>query len=541
MTPSPHDDDKLLIRCPECRQRFKVEPELRGRMVECGVCEHRFHIRDEVIIRLRKFYPGEKRHHELSRFQRISNTQPANAPVASSEFSPFLPQPHAGAAAYQPVPPQRILAGLIGTGTIVAMALLMLFGSDHGGPLDGMVMSHKFLMAGFTALIGFSLILYANPNTRGRAMIFGTALVCGLMAVPYFIREGSSSIEEAPPGQDNVVPDPPPQVNAKSARDLALEAMRERAGIRPLEQEIELLAAENPDRQAFGLFLVGLHESNRIAVRDYMFRVTSAEPTSHIYPRDDSEYLFVLSGLDVNIERLASLASPLGRVREIFPELNLVEITVDNGVFVEPPSGTLIDRAHTEFYELNLIELRSIDLQRIQRAVMRISESEPKMFRVDISRRLRELLNEPGVQFHAAIARALRTWDPDVEGAASAANQTAIQLHLRGGAMPTEIIDLALENPTPELVPVLVDEWRKNTLMWENYCVEMGPIIEDAMIRELAIDDQSLKQSAARILGRIGGRASIPVLEKTKEGANPEMVVILNRALESIAARTAAE
>ncbi len=77
--------------------------------------------------------------------------------------------------------------------------------------------------------------------------------------------------------------------------------------------------------------------------------------------------------------------------------------------------------------------------------------------------------------------------------------------------------------------------------MWENYCVQMGPIIEDAMIQELEADDQSLKQSAARILGRVGGRNSIPILEKIKEHSNPEMVVILNRALEPIAARYAAE
>ena len=63
--------NQLQIRCPNCGQRFKVSEDLRGKLVECGSCEQRFRVNDEVILRSRKFYPGEsKRDVSLDRFAR---------------------------------------------------------------------------------------------------------------------------------------------------------------------------------------------------------------------------------------------------------------------------------------------------------------------------------------------------------------------------------------------------------------------------------------------------------------------------------------
>ncbi len=538
MPHTPEEEDKLLIRCPECRQRFKVQPEFQNRMVECGVCEHRFYIRDEVIIRVRKFYPGEKRHHGLTRFQRVSYSQPIHDSMPASETLPPEPAP---VIAYQPLPPQRILAGLAGVSAMIAIALLIIFGSDHGGILDGMTIAHKLIMACFTAVMGFALLLYANPNTRPVAALIGGLIACMLVALPFLVQESDSTLEQIDvpvlldSRDDSQTPEP------KDPQERLLEQMRERAGVRPLEQEIERLAAEEGDRQAYGLFLVDLQESNRIAVRDYMFRVTSADPSSHIYPRDENEYLFVLSGLDINIERLAALASPLGKVRIIVPELNIIELVVDNEVFTDAPSGKMVDREDPDYYELNLTELRSIDLQRIQRAVTRLSESEPRMYRTDITRRLHELLEEPGITFHAAIAKALSVWDADTKSAAAAATETAIRLEKDDRSIPSEIIALAIEHPSPELIPVLVKQWRSNTLMWENYCIQMGPMIEQAMLKEFETNDPSLKQSAARILARVGGEQSRIILNAARDNDDRELEVIINRALEVIDSRIGGE
>lgn len=533
MQASPQDEEKLLIRCPACRQRFKVGHEFQNRMVECGVCENRFRINDEVIIRIRKFYPGENRHHGLSRFQRVSYSQSINQPLSASD----LVAPPKPAAAYQPLPPQRIIAGLIGVALMAMVAILMIFGVEHGGPLDGVPLANKLIMAGFAAFLGIGLLLYANPNTRIKAGMIGIALAGGLLAIPFFIKGESPVIDVAATTETDTeirefAEEAPPDPQA-----ILIRRLQEQVGLRPLEQEIQRLENSKSGLAAYGLFLVDLQESNRIAARDFMMRITSAAPNSHIYPRNEGEYLFVLTGLDMNIERLASMASPLGNVRRIVPELGVIEILIDNGVFIEPPSGILVDRDHPEYFELNLRELSSIDIQRIQRAVQRLAESEPRMYRVDIARRLRELLDEPGVTFHAAIARALRTWDTDMEAAARAATNAAVQLRLDGGTAPPELVSLALKHPSDELIPVIIEQWRANTLLWENFCIEAGPAIEPAMLREFDTIDHSLQQSAARILGRVGGPQSRAALEAARQTASREFEVIINRALEHIATR----
>jgi len=530
---SPSDDEeKLLIRCPGCGQRFKVQPDFRNRMVECGVCEHHFHIREEVIVRSKKFYPGEKRHQGLSRFQRIPHAQSVAEPLtASAIYDEITPVPY-----FAPVSPQRILAGFFGVSAIILVALLLIFGSDHGGPLDGMELTRKLIMAGFTSILGFALLLYANPNTRLAATLFGGILSAIVISLPFLITEGSSKTGEA---EDFAALTPTDEVEEEEPdpEQIALNTMRERIGIRPLDQEIERLAATDSSAKAYGLFLVGLQESNRIAVRDYMFRVTSAEPTSHIYPRDDGKYLFVLTGLEMNIERLAAIAGPLGTVRQIVPELSIVEIQVDNDIFIESPSDKLINRDDPEFYELNLRELQSIDIQRIERAVTRLAEAEPRMFRADITRRLRELMDESGITFHGTIARALGTWDEDQAGAAELATRTAVSLQQRGASPPAELIALAIKQPADDLIPVVLSLWRDNSLIWESYCVKIGPPIEESMLVEFQASEGSKKHSAARILSYVGGEASGQVLYEALETSDRELAVIINQALENIAKR----
>ena len=76
-------DNQLQIRCPKCGQRFTVGPELQGKVVECGRCENRFRVDDDVIQRSRKFYPGEKpRDASLDRFSRPAQRATGVPPAA---------------------------------------------------------------------------------------------------------------------------------------------------------------------------------------------------------------------------------------------------------------------------------------------------------------------------------------------------------------------------------------------------------------------------------------------------------------------------
>ena len=532
MIPHEQNDAQLLIRCPECKQRFKVKPELRDRTVECGICEHRFRIHDDVIVRVRKFYPGESRKRGLDRFHRIPQAPPVQAQLGN----PQSYQPAPPLSAFEPLPPQRIIAGFVGVLAMILMALMLIFGSMPGGMFDAVDQTRRLILAGFVSVLGFLLLLYANPRSRLPAVLIGGVLSAVLISLPLIFNKGTDRYEPEQatvpaPTTFGTDTDPESEMDPELAR---IQELRETIGLRPLEQEIERLEAADSPYKAYGLYLTGLQQSNRIAVRDFMFRVTNADPLSHVYPRDEDAYLFVITGLEMNIERLAALASPLGEVRRILPEIHLAEIAIDNSVFIESNPEKLAQRDDPQFYELNLRELRSIDLQRIERAVNRLADAKPRAYRADITQRLRELLDESGVDFHGTIARALAVWDTDTDRSAEIATQTALNLHNRGESAPPELVSLALKRPSEGMVDVLVSQWRQNVTMWENQCIAMGHMIEEAMIPEFEATEGARRQSAVRILSRTGGEPSRKALQNALDDADGELNLIIRQAIELI-------
>lgn len=533
-----NDDNNLLIRCPSCNQRFRVKPELRDRMVECGICEHRFHIRDDVIVRVRKFYPGESHRRGLDGFHRVRKARPVEMELGMPQAYQPAPTPPP-INTFEPLPPQRIIAGVAGVVAMVIMALLLIFGSQQGGMLDGIDHARRLILAGFAAALGFALLLYANPRSRLPAVLIGGLLAATLVSLPFIFQERTQPLGERQAETTAQTTSQTDDANEQSARETSPEEarireLRENIGLRPLEQEIERLKSADSPYQAYGLYLIGLSESHRIAVRDYMTRITNADPTSHIYPRDEGNYLFVLTGLEINLERLAALASPLGRIGRIFPEIQVAEIIIDSSVFIEGNPDKLFQRDNPEFYEQNLRELRSIDLQRIEQAVQRLADAEPSAFRADIAQRLIELLTEPGVDFHGTIARAIAVWELDIDRAAEVATRASVDLANRGEPVPSELVNLALKRPSEDMVTVLVAQWRNNATLWENHCISMGPPIEQAMLREFAASEGPQRQSAVRILSQTGGEATEQALQEALGDATGELEFVIRQALEAV-------
>jgi hypothetical protein len=54
-------------------------------------------------------------------------------------------------------------------------------------------------------------------------------------------------------------------------------------------------------------------------------------------------------------------------------------------LFIEGPIEKLSNKQDPAFYELNKRELESIDLERAKRAVQRLAEAEPKIYRARTS------------------------------------------------------------------------------------------------------------------------------------------------------------
>jgi uncharacterized membrane protein len=531
--PDPNPDDTLLlIRCPACGQRFKVGEDLRGRTVECGGCEHRFRINDEVIVRGKKFYPGERKDSGLNRFQRVPLS--VTPPVMGTPSVRYGEAPDP--SILEPASPQRVFAGLIGGAIIVMMVLLIIVGARPGGALDGVTTGNRMIMAGFTGMLGTLLLIYANPRARVKVIIIGLLSSICLVTLPIFFTGGSKTLGEHNVGRTPAVEATPKKKPAGEETDIITE-LRRQIGTAPLTAEIERLSREESTRHAVGLWLRDLQERNRFLIMDYILRSTGADLQSHYYPRGNGDFLMVVTGINMPLDEVAKVAEALGSVKRVIPEISIIEVHVNNENFVEGPIEKLTDRNNPAFYDLNKRELDSIDLDRIERAVKRLAEAEPKIYRSDITDRFIALLNTPEVKFKAAICNALISWSEDPAPAAAAALAVAEKLLANKTPIPEEMISLIVKAGNPGVIPIIDELWNDSPSRWERQYSEIGQSAEPAMLKRFPQTKGWHRQSAVRILGRLGGANSLPYLETARKGADPELSVLLEKAIDSIRSR----
>lgn len=527
------DDTLLLIRCPSCGQRFKVGDDLKGRTVECGGCEHRFRINDDVIVRGKKFYPGERRDPSLNRFQRVPLAMASSTPGVQTVRYAEPPDP----AEFEPAPPLRILAGAVGSLLMILMALLLILGANRGAALDGMTTQNRLLMAGFTALLGVVLIVYANRKARVKAATVGVLMAAGLIALPFFFTKGSIPLDHLVASAPNATAANPPASEPPPADPHA--ALRTAIGTGPLDSEIARLAQEGSPKKAVGLWLRDLRETNRIIVRDYLLRTLNADPQSHYYPRGNGDFLMVLTGIHQSLAEVAAVVSAIGAVERTIPEISVVEVRVDNDHFVEGPIEKLTDKNDPAFYDLNKRELESVDPERVSRAVKRLAEAEPKVYRSDITRKFIALLGAPWVEFKGDVCRALAVWAEAPGPSGEAALAVLKEAVPKGESIPPDLVELIVREKNPGVIPFLEELWIKNPTQWESLLAEVGPAAEPGLLRRFAGFDGALRHSAVRLMGKLGGAESLPVLEAASASADPELKVLIQKSVEAIRSRMA--
>lgn len=497
-------------------------------MVECGACETQFRVNDETILKTKKFYPGEHRDPRLHGFGRrpMETSAPVNIQTAH-----YHPEPQS--VAFEPPGAQRTIAGAVAVVMMILIALLLGFGAHQGRALDGVSQTNRLILAAFAGVLGGALLIYANPRGRKKAVFFALLFCSGLVAMPFIFTEASEPLA-ATGGTSHV-----PEEEATPVDDS--EKLAKSLGLEPLSAENLRLAEKGDAGRAVGLWLREMKESNKLLIRDHLVRETGADPDSNLYVRDRGDWLMVLSGVKRPIEEIAAVAGKLGRdgkAERIYPELNLVEIVVDNSSFVEGPIEKLNDKSGPAFYELNKRELDSIDTERARRAVKRLADAEPKIYREDIVRRLSQLLRDADAADAGHICQALFTWStPEQTFATAAVVESLKRLHADGATPPREMIAFLVARKETSVAPVLDEIWVKDHTAWEQYYGELGPSIEPLVLTHLNSESLMLRHSAVRLLGRVGTPASLPKLEALRPGADTELRVLLDRAQTAISQR----
>lgn len=499
-----------------------------NRIVECGGCDTQFRINDETIIHSKKVYPGEKKDPELKQFRRIplDSVGPPQG-MQTINYADFNHPEQLG-----PASPQRVIAGIFGVAIMLLGALLLFLASNPHSPLGGMPFEKKLIVGGFTSLLGFVFLVYANPRARIKAGIIGLLLAAGVFAIPFYIKEA--------PGKTNnngsSLLDPDSKEKPEQVAD-PLQSLRKRFLTQPLEKEQKRLIANNSNKKAYGIYLTEMLGRNKLNSRDYLIRETQADPSSHPYPRENNNYLVVLTDVDMDFDQVAGIAGKLGKVSESFPEINVIVVKVDNELFVAGAAEKLNDKNHPSFYKDNLSELQSIDLGRVRLAVERLADSDAAMLRSDVSSVLVSLLEKPSVTFHDSIARALLKWADDPAPAANAAFKVLKTYAAQKNSPPEHLVRLVANQKIPEAIPTMVAVWETNPVIWDKELVKFGAPIEAALLGKLSSNQPSVRHAAIRILGEVGTKLSLPDLRKALSEADPETRVLAERAIQQIESR----
>jgi hypothetical protein len=476
-------------------------------------------------------YPGERKDAGLNRYQRV--------PLPAGDHSEAMQEMRYGAipgrAVIEPISPQRVIAGSLGVALMVIMGLLLMFGNTPGGMLYGMVLTNRIIMAVFTGLLGVGLLVYANPHARIKSGLVALCLAAALVATPFVFREGSDIQHRNGVNASSAIL--ATSAISKEEEAPSVLALRSQIGTGPLVTENKRLTDSATGKHAIGLWLRGMSPSHRFLVRDYILRVSGADSSSHYYPRDGGDYLLVVTGITQTMGELADLTSRLGKVDQLYPELAVIEMRVNQALFVEQAIDILSNRQDPNFYRLNREELESIDLDRVKRAVQRLAEVEPKVYRSDISGKLVSLLGEDGLDFYDGICRALAVWTPELGQASEAALKRVKKLLDSNSIVPPEIISLIVKEKDLRVIPFLDRLWFKSPSDWESLYADLGPPIEATMIQRFPETQGMPRHSAVRVLGRVGSAESLPVLANAAGGADPELKVLLDKAEKSIRTR----
>ena len=107
----------------------------------------------------------------------------------------------------------------------------------------------------------------------------------------------------------------------------------------------------------------------------------------------------------------------------------------------------------------------------------------------------------------------------------------------KGVNIPEDVIALIVKSKNPGAFPILDELWQQNPNRWESHYAEMGQAAENSVLSRFPSTTGSHRQSAVRLLGRVGAADSLQVLEAAKAGAEPELGVLLENSMRSIRSR----
>ena len=485
-----------------------------GKTVECGSCDNRFKVTDDVQVKeKKKFYPGEKKGVHLERFATSSASVVASSPEATQVgFQEAHYQADVNADRIGPPRPRRTISSIIGVSIMVMMILIFLIFGREDGPMRDMETTNRFVLAGFTAVLGSLLILYGLGQNKLRGMLLCLVLGGGLLAMPALFPGNpiSASAEEAKP--EVLLKDSP---NSRSSYGQSENNdYLDNVGYRPVADALE----KYPSDGVVAVYIRNARKLVRDKISAYLYAETGKVSRGTSYDQVDQtdSGLILMVKQKMSIDEIASMCSRFGRVDKIDRDLRLIDVTVENSKIVKLDPEASLDSDNPQYYRQQLEALGSFDPEVKMKTVKRLAGVEPKSMRDDISRALVVMLPESPNDLQLEIFKALQVWSKPDDGAGPVVLNVVQQLH-KDGEVSKAAMTFLVHRQIDGAQVILMDLWQKDPVGWSELFVNLGEGAQVLLLPELKKMDTVHIVAASDILGKVGAKSCIPYLEAVIE------------------------
>jgi len=525
----PYKMSDIKIQCPECHESFQVPEDLLGQDVECGTCHHPFTLSDEDIDKLAmRHFPGEK----AAGLTAFSKRAPAEISAENVTFETASYDQQVDPNAALPIGPRRLIAIFIGISVMVLLLLLFLLGHGEQGVMADVPDDKRWVLAGFSALVGSLLIIFGFIKYRVAGVILAVVLSVAVCSMPVIYPAHESSSNDTFDSSENLL-------DAGSAAEVEnLLKYKIDLGYSVVERKIE--EAEDPEK----VLAIALMRSKPVHVDTIQAYLASALATSEM-PRvflnrelnGLPTTLMVYLDAELSITEAAAKMQKFGSVTKVRPEMRVIEVLVDVDSLSSSHSDVLLAEAGASFYEANLEELKHIDPSRRLDAIRRLAKVDKLYLQADIVGQLLVLLETPRSPHRAELVAALNRWCEGNKKVEGVVVSQARKLAVTGEEVPMSYLNFLVDQRVENSGDILIYAWQKDSVVHEATLVRAGKIAEIVLIEMMPELDPFLLQSAANVLRKSGSKDALPALLIAYESANGDVKKSLKATIDVIESR----
>lgn len=534
----------LQILCPACSRSFRVNEDLTGKTVECGACDHRFEVGPGAIMAEKsRIYPGE--HHDVL-LDRLSPTPVGETAPVNFQRAEYSPQ--VNTISVMSSSSSQTFAACSGIVLICMFAFIFLVTSAPGKAFQDVEMHQRLFLAGFVCLVGSGLILVGAKNWRNRAITLSTVLSAIVMALVFLSpvhltprsgggftpREAMNPTEEDPNLITNDLDSYLAKIGYGSVKKWIDMESKPEEGIEGHERVVTV-------------YLHPMKDSYEYSVESFFMRRFVIPSTNAIVTYDRNEArdrLMVIAGITESFDEVVEICSDLGIVTTV-PSHRIVDLVVNTDLFLEPGNETfnqLKDPRNERFCEMNLKELSNINIERIEKAVVRFGKmpvDAAKRRRPDIVAQLLVLLKQDsGWALHDSIGRALAQWAPKDQEVVGQVSGLVLGWSEEDREVPKSLVEYLTLNGSLDVIAVVDRMWVKDPSAWSEQYEAIGAAGESRLAFHIGESPLELKKEAAILLRKIGTPKSIPALKSAMGSDDDDLKHLLMRAVDAIKSRS---